>query len=211
MWPSSRPLRTISRRPRVRDRPPVPLLHPWKGSRDVRTTPNAAARPSATVPRLWWIRALSPVRCAIRSSGLRRFQRRRLRMCPRPPQGSEPSKVAPELRHGYGIDGLARLRHESKVPANRLFPASVDVAPRNEGVPGSSPGVGLKALQIDQTNLRLMGYPTTSPLVKKAYRRSRKSLQIGVSDRPEGRDTLAHIRHRYGNSRGVQPAVSSVA
>jgi hypothetical protein len=57
---------------------------------------------------------------------------------------------------------------------------------RNEGVPGSSPGVGLKALQIGQTLLRLIGSPTTSPLVKVAYRFSRKSLQMCVTNAEGG-------------------------
>jgi hypothetical protein len=71
------------------------------------------------------------------------------------------------------------------------FGAPVGVVPRNEGVPGSSPGVGLKALQIGRTLLRLIGSPATSPLVKVAYRPMRKSLQSALFDRPVGRETLA--------------------
>jgi hypothetical protein len=58
----------------------------------------------------------------------------------------------------------------------------------------------LKALQIDRTYLRLIGFSATSLLVKVASLLGRKSLQNGRFAALSGRGILARIRHNHGKA-----------
>jgi hypothetical protein len=46
------------------------------------------------------------------------------------------------MRHRYGKHEAATDGNREKIAAKRVFRAAVGVSPRNEGVSGSSPGVG---------------------------------------------------------------------
>jgi hypothetical protein len=106
-------------------------------------------------PAVAWLRSSPPRRLRAREgrrAGIRRRSRLRLRFAAA--RGRWNLCRDSRMRHRYGKDEAATDGNREKSAANRLFRAAVGVSPRNEGVPGSSPGVGFLGVPRNALVLR---------------------------------------------------------